>query len=401
MSVAQCLADTTYREITLRRLVDSILFAMVYAQNWLFRRFTIDLTIHDVDPVVLQRTIRLAAERNRDNRMAFNLVSDLSTVVQIGDLIEIDLTAERARKWRVVELKEGRMNEVLSGLIAREAAQPAEAVVETVKGAIGEKAGKQAQRMMRQARRLRELERIVDSDCGIDPLINMETVMTANTVTLDDYRSQIERVYTKARREGCAAAELDGCLRIVGITRDAANDCARGIAGHQFFHMAHRERDCALSKHSDASARSKEEDMLKTVPYFVDVVDYNLRTPISDPIFMLSPHEMVFNLILERVRIFVQFDCEAFFHLAERDGIKMGWVRGNEAESIKKLSMRFPGTDAWGAFAELPSGERMTLLVGFLCRPYANFATPRQMISMMKDFPQELATTLRSGVREN
>jgi hypothetical protein len=88
------------RQLVLRRLVDSILFAMIKEQNWLLRRFTRDLQIHKIDPVVLARTIRTAVERNAADRLKFNLVSDLSTVVQIGDLIEIDTSAQGAGKWR-------------------------------------------------------------------------------------------------------------------------------------------------------------------------------------------------------------------------------------------------------------------------------------------------------------
>src|SRR5260221_5160403 len=96
------------RQIVLRKLIDSILFAMVKEENWLFRRFTIDMEIHNIDPVVLDRTVRTAVDLNRDDRLKFNLVSDLSTVVQIGDLIEIDVTDKGGGKWRVVELKEGK-----------------------------------------------------------------------------------------------------------------------------------------------------------------------------------------------------------------------------------------------------------------------------------------------------
>jgi hypothetical protein len=81
------------RQITLRRLIDSILYAMIRQENWLLRRFTIDLEIHNIDPIVLERTVRMAVDRNREDRMKFNLVCDLSTVIQIGDLMEIDFAA--------------------------------------------------------------------------------------------------------------------------------------------------------------------------------------------------------------------------------------------------------------------------------------------------------------------
>jgi hypothetical protein len=137
--------------------------------------------------------------------------------------------------------------------------------------------------------------------------------------------------------------------------------------------------------------------MLDTVPYFIDIVDYNLNVPMADPIFSLSNSEMVFDLVMGRVRIFVQFDVEAFFRFAEAHKVKVRWIKGKEAESVKKFSKRWPGTDAWGILAELANGSRMTLLSGFIIRPYANFTTPQQLLEMIQDWPEQLAKTDPSG----
>ncbi len=380
------------RQITLRRLVDSILFTIIQQQNWLFRRFTIDLGIHNFDPNVLNRTVQVAVDRNREDRMKFNLVSDLSTVVQIGDLIEIDASAEGAGKWKAIELKQGAMNEVLSGLIGQE--KVSGDVVAVVKSTLGEKAAKQARRMIRQAHRVSELDRIVATDRGIDPLNEVETLMTPDILTLDNYCNEIEKVYERAKQKGTAALELSGCLRIFAITECKAKGRAGEAAAHQFFHMANRDRQCAFSSEGSTVGYSEETGMLKTVPYFVDIVDYNLNVPIADPIFVWPNRRMVFDLVMGRVRIFVQFDCEAFFRFANEHEIKIRWIKGKEAEEVKKFSMRLPGTDdAWGILAELPNGDRATLLAGFLARPFANCTTPRQMIEMITDMRDQLVKT--------
>lgn len=109
----------------------------------------------------------MAADRNRENRLKFNFVSDLTTVVQIGDLVEVDATARKDRKWTVIELKEGRVNELLTGMITEKEATLAEKDFESMKELVGDTAPKQAQRMLRQQRRMRELTRIVETDRGL------------------------------------------------------------------------------------------------------------------------------------------------------------------------------------------------------------------------------------------
>ena len=45
--------------------------------------------IRPIDPKVLARTLGVASSRNQQSGYNFAVVSDLSTVVQIGDLFEI------------------------------------------------------------------------------------------------------------------------------------------------------------------------------------------------------------------------------------------------------------------------------------------------------------------------
>jgi hypothetical protein len=385
---------TRNRQIVLRRLIDSILFAMVKEENWLFRRFTVDMSIHNIDPAVLARTVRTAVELNRDNRLKFNLVSDLSTVVQIGDLVEIDATAKGTGKWRIVELKEGKVNELIAGLIERE--KVAGEAVEAAKEALGEKGAKQAGRVVRQVRRMKELRRIVETDRGVDPLYETETLMSRDSVTLADYHNELERVYEHAKKKGSAAIQINECLRIFGISQEKLNSRQHGAAAHQFFHMASRGRDCALLS-NNADERNDEMRMVASVPYFVDITSYNLNVPMADPIFSLVNSKMVFDLVMRRVRIFVQFDVEAFFRFAEAHKVKIRWISGKEAQLVKRFSKPWPGTDAWGILAELANGDRMTLLPGFLIRPFTNFTTPHQLLEMILNWPEQLADTDPSG----
>jgi hypothetical protein len=237
-----------------------------------------------------------------------------------------------------------------------------------------------------------ELERIVETDKGLDPLYKVETLMTADTLILDNYCQELEKVYVRTKEQGVAARQLNGCLRIFGITREMAKGRGQSAAAHQFFHMANQGRSSALSKSSSVTDQNNETRMLESVPHFVNIVDYNLNVPIADPIFALPNTQMVFDLVIGRVEIFVQFDFEAFFKFARSHGIEIRWIKGKEAGEVKQFSMRIPGTDdCWGILAELPSGERETLLAAFLGRPFSNFTTPLQLVKMIKDWPQQLA----------
>jgi hypothetical protein len=282
----------------------------------------------------------------------------------------------------VIELKEGNMNDLLSGLLEQEKSSGDAVLVVT--RTHGEKAGKQAGRMIRQARRIGELKRIVETDRGLDPMDEVETLMTPDTMTLGNYYDEIEQTHERAKKNGMAAIVISGCLRIFGITEEIAKGQARAAARYQ------------LRRLSTAGGK------IEAAPYFVDIVDYILNVPIAEPIFVWPNRDLVFDLVMSRVHIFVQFDLEAFLRYAQKQDIKMRFVQGKEAEDAKKHSMRLPGTDdAWGIHAELPSGDCQTLLSGFLCRPYSNLVTPHQLIEMIKRMPEQLAKADPEGKLES
>jgi hypothetical protein len=301
------------------------------------------------------------------------------------------VTSEKQRKWRVIELKEGKVIEQLAGLIDQERPENKTDLAEKLRTTLPDKAVKQARRMVRQSRRMDELRRIVETDRGLDPQSETETIMTPDTLSLDSYEAEIEQVHKRAKEKGTGALEISGRLRIFGIREDRAKGHGRGMAAHQFFHMANRRARCAFSGDSTEASRLEEQQNVKAVPYFVNLTDYNLNVPIADPIFVWRDRDNVFDFVMGRVLIFVQFNFEAFFQLAQAHGIKIRWITDKEAEEIKKLFMRIPGTDAWGVLAELPSGERMTLVGGFLGRPFTNCVPPKQLIQMIRDWPEQLA----------
>ena len=68
----------------------------------------LDFRITPIQPAVLERSVKFASQRNAEDRAKFYLVSDLSTVVQIGDLVEQNLHERGLRKWHILELKDGK-----------------------------------------------------------------------------------------------------------------------------------------------------------------------------------------------------------------------------------------------------------------------------------------------------
>src|ERR1700693_888995 len=74
------------RQLVLRRLIDDLLCTMLNNHTWVLKRLISQQAIRRIDPQVLRRTLDVVVERNRENRMRFALILDLTTFAHIGDL---------------------------------------------------------------------------------------------------------------------------------------------------------------------------------------------------------------------------------------------------------------------------------------------------------------------------
>lgn len=381
------------RQLALRRIVDALLLVITNLDTWILRRFLLEDRIYDVDTKVLRRTLDIATRRNGQDRLRFSLVGDLSTVVQIGDLVEVSFDSND-RRWKVIELKEGRVNEILSGLLGSEKAS--EGVDEVLVAKLGKDAVKQAQRMRRQKRRLVELERIVTTDRGLDPRTNAQMVITPDRFVTENYLDAIHRVIGQVRERGLGSASVPGGLHLVGLRRDHAIGDYIGAVNHVFFHMRHPDRVCKLAQGKEEA--TEEIRGMRDGSIFVDLVAHSMHAQWGMPVYLWVKPEEVPELVVGDIRVFAQFDPKAFFSLAADEGIELMWLTGKRAEKLRKekLSRWIPGSpNAWGIQAILPDGSKQTLLAGFIARVIADLTTPRQLIDSIKKHPEQMR---KSGI---
>jgi hypothetical protein len=377
------------RQLALRRVLDSILHVITNFDTWILRRLLLEDRVYPIDKEVLKRALEVATQRNSENRLRFALVSDLSTIVQIGDLVEISF-ADGVRSWSVIELKEGKVNEILSGELKRHELDEA-AMEQAVRESLGVKAVRQVRRMKRQVNRLRELNKIIATDKGADPNTNVPIILTPDKVITDNYLEAIGRIVGSARAKGVGGAMLPGGLYLVALRADQAVGDYLGAVAHTFYHMRYPDRECRLAKGKERA--SEELRAMDDGTVFVDLVAHSMHSQWGTPVYYwLKPAETP-DLVVGDVRIFAQFDADAFFALAAEDGIQLSWVTGKEAERLKteKLSRRIPGSpDAWGIRAVLPDGTKQTLVAGFIARVIADLTTPRQLIEFIKRHPEQM-----------
>lgn len=224
------------RQVVLRRLADTILYHLFKMQNWIPRRMMLEYRIHDIEPCTLRKTIEIATDLNREERLDFHLAADLTTTVHVGDLVKVSF-ASKPPKWSLIELKEGKMNALLSDIIEKGGEGLRDEHITKIRDQFGSKAVSQAQRMIRQQDRHREVMRAVETDEGIDIMHNIPIKLKPDEVEIDEYRETVGNLCEKARTEGVAVSIVDGCFRLVAVNDTNYEKLGRMGVAHLLYHL--------------------------------------------------------------------------------------------------------------------------------------------------------------------
>ena len=369
------------RMLVLRRLADSLIFTMVGFNPWIVKRFMAQKHTRPIDPLVLQRIVEYASRLNAESRYFFALVSDLTTIIDVGDLLRIDRTPGAGSKWTLIEVKEGRANAIISEII-QDAKAADDEQMNRVRAEFGEHGVRQARRMIRQQLRLQEVDKILTSDTGIDLVTNRKIFLSPEVYEAEDYVRALHHVIKSAREKGIGVSTVDSCLRIVAVKVDelGRNAAMTGVA-HLFYHWSNPAAACALP---DKKGFTAEVDPATARP-FVDLVAHSMIVRWSYPAFiwMLEPEEL-FDVVMGRVLIFAQFDIQDFVSRVEALGFKTNWITGKQAAEMKPFGGPIPGSpNAWALRVEA-GDSRVDYLVGFFGRLFTELMTPGDLLRMVR-----------------
>jgi len=131
------------RQLVLRRLLDVIVWMVCEQYVWLVRRLLRKGGLQQIDPETLPGMVALATRLNQSDPYTLHLASDLTTVVQIGDLLQASIGADRRWHISLIEIKEGEINRKTAAELANERGP------EDVRMTMGDRAAEQAERMLK------------------------------------------------------------------------------------------------------------------------------------------------------------------------------------------------------------------------------------------------------------
>ena len=281
----------------------------------------------------------------------------------------------------IIELKTGETNRVLLEMLRK---RPAPDVVKQL-DAMGPKAWKQLERIVRQHGRLRDAFEVMTTDRGFDALNQAPIVISKEPVPVDGYLEVLIAVCVEAIRTGVSWRSIDECLSLVAIREDCGLTITDGLVKHYFYHLDPETSECLLSQGGDA-ARDEARRVAES-PQFVDLGKFHLRDISGPGLFSTVPTPIALDIVTGVLRLFARFDVIRFFAFAERQGIKLTWgSRKESAEAVRRnLSSQIPGSPGRSALAHFRVGQQAkgTLLYGFFLRPFRDLMRPGDLTQVI------------------
>jgi hypothetical protein len=319
------------RQLVLRRLVDAFLWVLVLPNWWILRRWRVEGGIKRIPPETLKPILDALAARD-ERRESICISCDLSTIAQLGDLIiAMWIPSRNAMKIVVAELKVGSINIILRERLDGASDVPGE--IARISSELGPKAVQQAQRMIRQDRRLKDFERVVATDEGVDPISGRRFKMTRKTIIFKDYRGQLAAILARAKRDSWAAVTLDECLHLMAQVPPRVSLDSRGLQiAHDFYHLRHGAF-CGVD--GPEAAKNTEAMAIKDAPLAVNLFDFCMTQSLAMPPFLWFPQDLMIDVLYGRLDLFAQFDYEKFFALAKKwANLDLEFITGRQARRI-------------------------------------------------------------------
>lgn len=341
-----------FEEKTLRSLADALAWMLCGGRRWIVKRFHTGQTAPELESSNIESAIEVAEQFHKDDPLVFALVADLTSIINVGDLLVATLDGKGGCRLGLIELKEGLMNEAVSDFVDFFLRTGCPRAAYFFKQEYGDHAAEQADRMMRQTGRMAAISEVISTDRGTDLLTGQRIVLSKDEFVHEDYDEDLVELFTQAAAHGSRSMVIEGCL-VIGAY-DAREIWDPQLAfHHDVFHHYHPEEECPDPEAVDeATFRAA----LKP-PYPVyDMLPPLYNMPLAKPVFMRPfSRDVKMDLLFGRMKLFACFDGEEFMHIANEAGNNVRWSTKKQAN--RKRSENSGLFEVNGRYMIASSGE--------------------------------------------
>ena len=320
------------RMAILTRLMDGILWVLL-PKSWIFQHLVFQRRSGTSDPDEIMKLTAIATEQNQESQRELHIVTDLTNLVQLGDIIRIRWD-EEAFYIRIQEIKTGKVNDKIDDLIINHQGTLSIVDLDKLEIELGPKAKVQATRILKQRERFKQIEKI--NQPYILPENQRENkvlkaISEGPVPQIKSYLPLIPDLVAEARKNEISVLCVDSCLYLLCASEQGMKMMKNmKQIPHWLYHLKHPELECA---------REEIELLNKEYP-IVNLVAHNMNYVMSRSPLIWYPKDLELDVVMGRIFVFVQFDLDVFFQIAKDAQIQLSIFMGKK-EVVNKRAKLF------------------------------------------------------------
>jgi hypothetical protein len=367
----------------LKRLMDGILWVLV-PESWIFKHLVFQSHSGTSDPDELMKLVAIATKQNQENKRELHIVTDLTSLVQLGDIIRIRWD-EDGLYVRVQEIKTGQVNDRIEDLILARKGTLSPADMDQLEIEHGLSARKQAARMLKQRERFKQIDEIAQPyvlpENHREDKVLQALAEAGKPPGMATYLSLFPDLVAEARKNGISIFGVDDCLFLICVSEKGMNmlgDLKQ--LPHWVYHF----------KHPDLECKREEIEALKKEYPLVNLAALNMNHVMSRSPLIWYPKDLVLDVVMGRILVYAQFDLDVFFQMAADANIQLSLITGKEAEEGRRrgLAPMLENPKAYGVKARFSNGRELKLTSSHFRSVYTQLAGPAEIIKFLKNIDE-------------
>lgn len=363
-----------YQECILRRVIDSIAWNLCGFELATVRRLYMDQEPIDITDSNLNSELSFLENYKQSHPTGFALISDLSMVVQVGDII----TKNMSEGTGIIELKEGHVNERVFEILHEYRENHCDYYLASVLSEEGKKVSEQFFRSVKQLHKDMLAVNIINEGQGKDPQSGKEVTVVESTLELATFNPVFLDVIKRAAIKGRASQTIQGCLTIV------AYDVTHPMAFSDQPSNTPLERPLKSNKNNEEDTTIRSMDLRQT-----------LISPTTRPLFLCPlPENYIVDITMERTIVKFYLNMPLWLQMFEQQGFTVRMLGKKETARTKQQADH--GTqilEVNGQAVEIQKRAYKTLLCeGVFARMFTCLNTPLSMVDYFSEMEKHFSS---------
>ncbi|WP_156894712.1 hypothetical protein [Janthinobacterium sp. 1_2014MBL_MicDiv] len=300
---------TDSHDVLIKGITDAMVWQLIGHQLCHARRFYKEHPPVNLKESNFESVVFCANERAKEDPGSISIISDLTSFVQVGDLLCLDSRGQ----FSIAEVKEGKKNHEIMDFMKFFIETQCDHAFNHFAQEQGKSGMKQLQRMLRQTGRMNHVTEVMSKGKSVDPDTEHIVTIPEEFVYVPKWDEELNKILASSDSQGWGYHVIDNCLFMGAYSKDAFKG-----GGHAIFNMLFDEVEGSLE-----SPRCRLNDCM-TIPLALPVFNLNI------------PDEHKFDLLFGRKNVCLGLNITNFLDSLKKVGVNVREGTNKETSHLEQ-----------------------------------------------------------------